>query len=152
MPEVAYTAGILDGEGSIEIRRHMGRRRAPFNYDLRVRFSNTYRELLSIIGEDYTGSITERRRTNRRIDYQLTIVGHEAVRLIRDTLPFLRVKKEQAHLALKLPRTPPGRIMSPEMLKMQTALYEKMKVLNRKGPRVAQLNMDLGEDPQLRLL
>ena len=103
------------------------------------------------IGEDYTGSITERRRKNRRIAYQLTIVGHEAVRLIRDTLPFLRVKKEQAHLALTLPRASPGRIMSPEMQKSQTAIYEKMRVLNRKGPRVAQLNMHLSEDPQLRL-
>ena len=152
MPEVAYTAGILDGEGSIQIHRRKGRRRAPFNYDLRIRFSNTCRELLLSIGEDHKGSTTKRRRINRRIDYELTIVGYEAVRLIKDTLPFLRVKKDQAQLALMLPRASPFRVMSPEMLERQTVIYERMKVLNRKGARVAQLNMHLSEDPQWRFL
>ena len=147
-----YIAGIVDGEGSIEIHKQKGRQRVLYNYNVRVRISNTCRDLLLLVQTEYGGVISQRLpRLNRRKDYQLEISSHYALRLIRDILPFLVIKKEQATLALNLPRTPPGQPMSAQMQQRQEQLYKALKLLNKKGVRSEQLKMELEGKNQFRL-
>lgn len=138
-----YLAGILDGEGSIEIHRAKGRSRVPYNYNVRVRISNTNRGLLCLVQPEYGGVIGKRSRPGRRVDYLLEISSRNAIRLLKDTLPFLIVKRDQAALALKLPRVAVGQKMSPDIQQKQQDIYKRMQLLNKKGFRAEQLKMEV---------
>lgn len=142
-----YAAGILDGEGTISIRKKKGLCKVPFNYQLVVSLSNTSEEIIQRLHQEYRGSVRpiKPRSKKHSLSYQLTLTGIQARRLLRETLPFLIIKGQQARLALSLPSTPRGEEVSPSAYTKQREIYQKVKLLNTRGPKAEQLLMSLKE-------
>lgn len=107
LTNVAYLAGIIDGEGCITIGkttkgRYSGGTRIDWRLILDI--TNNDRTLMQWL-EDTFGHIVEtsyRRRSNRSNSYGWTASGRQCQELLEIVLPFLKVKKAQAELALQM--------------------------------------------------
>ena len=106
--EIGYLAGLFDGEGCIHIPKVPLKSAAGFSYSLRVIFGMTHEPVIRAIAEQ-TGSAfcALRARKNPeashwKVAYQTQLCGENAAQLLRDMLPFLIVKREEAILAIKL--------------------------------------------------
>ena len=102
--ELAYIAGIIDGEGSIslvpsKLKRANGRSIFPL-----VRIANTNFGLIDWLGHrlaggrHYTDQVSERRKPVAHIGW----ASNEAVLLLKAVLPYLVIKKPHAELVIEL--------------------------------------------------
>lgn len=106
--DCAYAAGIIDGEGSITGR--IIEPRAPkltTRFVARLTVAMTNLDLLVWLAGEWGGKPRIRTRielevTHRRPVYVWEVTAHNMAAVLRDTLPYLRVKHEQAVLALAL--------------------------------------------------
>ena len=98
---IAYLAGLFDGEGCINCR--IGKKARPYDVWLSVTISNTVRSVLdwaqSVLG---CGQIYGYDNGTRRICYDLSLRSIHGERFLRTVLPFLRIKKNRAVLALAM--------------------------------------------------
>lgn len=123
-----YLAGILDGEGSISIGkarwRKNGREYRYCQVQLYVRMQN--REPLDLFAQRFGGTVKQNPHT-----YVLSWSNRKAGDVLRALLPYLRVKKPQAVLALEF-------LSDPARRDWETGLRyrEKMKELNAHDARV----------------
>lgn len=98
--DTAYTAGLFDGEGSILIL-------AEKNAKHRLRIANTDHIVIKWLQMLFGGmssdnlSVTRKRKPNENDAWEWRLNGEEASRFLALILPFLRVKKEQARLAIE---------------------------------------------------
>jgi hypothetical protein len=102
---IEYLAGLMDGEGCIHIALQNKAGRSP-SYSVRVVFAMTHEPIIKMIAEQYSVSYCcfnlTRKNLNWRRAYQLQICGERATGLLKDMLPFLVVKREEAELSIKL--------------------------------------------------
>jgi hypothetical protein len=100
----SYYAGFLDGEGSVSIdktRKTNGRQ----IWQLVVSISNRNPRALLEMHRRYGGSLIPRYKTGRRgMLWQFGLCTGSASRFLSDLLPYLRLKKRQALLALEFQR------------------------------------------------
>jgi len=97
----AYLAGLFDGEGCFRLERFKTAR-SPIGYQ--------YRIIVEITMCDYETIVFAAAHTSRRIEYKTLPSGRAAYKLIwrngpataliRELLPFLQGKREQAELCL----------------------------------------------------
>jgi len=106
--ELAYTAGIVDGEGSISIRRNKDKAyRAGFGYMISVDVANKEEWLIKWLNFAHGGSTCLHRRKARWIErnwqdyWSWQISGPQAAEFLRSILPHLNIKRPQAELAIK---------------------------------------------------
>jgi len=101
--ELAYTAGILDGEGSIVIQEHY---RRPNNPRCRMEIYNSNREMLDWMSEKFCKGLVRVRSKNKLVKttmYFWIVNPQKAVQTILIALlPFLIIKKEKAKKALSI--------------------------------------------------
>jgi len=99
--ELAYLAGFIDGEGHIAIgvnRSKNGKRR----WYLRFACHQVNPEPLFLLRDCFGGSIQRTERTgNQRTIFEWVASSRDAEAAIRAMTPFLRVKREEAKLALE---------------------------------------------------
>ena len=105
--DCAYLAGFIDGEGTIIIRRN---RRS---YTISVSVVNTYEPVLNWIVDTF-GSTKCRVKRYQRPDRHVPIYvwnacAFHAYHILELTSPYLRVKHEQARLALDFQKAMTGR-------------------------------------------
>lgn len=97
--DAAYLAGIIDGEGSIDIYASSEQMLA------RVSVGNTYLPLLEEIQKHYGGMLCRNKsnKSNRvKPFYQLEWRGNKRIRpLLEAVLPYLIVKRAQAEFVLQ---------------------------------------------------
>lgn len=92
--ELAYLAGIVDGEGYIGA----GKRR-----NLRVQVAMTDESLISWISEKWgKRSVVQDRGPGFRKLYTVYLTCQDAAKRLRELLPFLRVKRQQAEVGIRL--------------------------------------------------
>lgn len=108
--DLAWAAGIIDGEGSIFIMKQSRKdRERDVNYILRVAVESTdpymSQELLKIFPEGALFSSSRDKRANNSDTLKWQINGRKAVSVLKELLPFLRVKHEQAQLAIRFQET-----------------------------------------------
>jgi len=106
--DLAYIAGLLDGEGNIAI--HCGKHRRKYgiamNHALVVRVSSTDLALLEWLKGVAGGRISRtRNKGERRPCYNWAMSGWPANRFLLAVSPYLRMKKAAAQLALEYMRT-----------------------------------------------
>lgn len=106
--DASYIAGLLDGEGSIFISKNNPKVGYPY-YKLVVVIYNTHEPTIRFIHSLCCGGVyrfrtagTDHRgiKTNRDI-WKWYIDNNEAKKFLRKVLPYLRIKKDQAKLALE---------------------------------------------------
>ena len=104
--DLAWAAGIIDGEGSIFImkQRRMDRERDT-NYILRVSVESTdpymAQELKKIFPFGALFSSSRDKRPNNSDTLKWQVNGRKALEVLKELSPFLRVKHEQANIAIR---------------------------------------------------
>lgn len=133
----AWIAGFIDGEGYIGISKgytenknktHEWSKERWVWYNPRINISNTDKESLEFILENFGGSakVCKRKKyeSNLRSLYTYEISNREDLRrIIPKLLPFLRIKKKQAQLVYRLVCLPRG--SGPEKERIWQ-LYDKL--------------------------
>jgi hypothetical protein len=119
MVEIAYVAGIIDGEGTLSItgKETLSRRGTLYwNYDLEVTVTNTSVKLMEWLVTKFGGEIMPRskplKKTHKQC-YRWRLRDNAArIAFLRAVQPFLVIKQRQADLLLEyllLPRISPRR-------------------------------------------
>jgi hypothetical protein len=100
----AYWAGIIDGEGCIQIikvKRASERSKTP-NHQLRLSMANTYKELAyemqTFFKVGYVRKITT--KGARKPAYLYVATPKSALEVLKQVLPYLIVKRQQAILGI----------------------------------------------------
>ena len=101
--ELAYLAGLLDGEGTISLTSKL--RKYGYRYfQPRICITNTKIEMLNFCKDKFGGLIYISAKANsvenRRTAYRWSLSGDKACLLLASILPFLTIKKQQAQLVL----------------------------------------------------
>ena len=134
----AYLAGFLDGEGSIIIDDHGGKSRLS----VRVVLGNTHvgvlQELQSIWGGFFYTK--QAQKEGWKQGSVLEWATKEAVELLREIQPYLRIKKEQCQVALKFQETINSMAHRTKPIPLEVQSYrlelrDIMRELNHKGTR-----------------
>lgn len=131
--ELAYLAGIIDGEGTISISTD----NKPTGYSvfiLRLTISNSNVDLINWCLDRVSFKIQEYNRGNPKwnTQYILTLQSQEAKELIKLVYPYLVVKKAQAEAALEFPLNGSRKYTNEERQDRQT-ICANLKTLNRRG-------------------
>jgi len=96
--QLAYIAGLFDGEGCV----HIGGRRQNSSYNLEVSLSNTNRDVLFWIQSIFGGYIKEQKKAKEYHTqcYNWRIVSNQAVLFLESIYPYMRIKLNQADGAI----------------------------------------------------
>lgn len=131
--ELAWLAGIVDGEGSIFIMKAARKDRArSFNYVLRVSVQSTdrimARSCYEISGEGACMDAVTKQDNNSNT-YKWQVSCTKASETLKKLLPYLRVKKQQAEVAIKFQETTKKhwRQMTVEDYQKQEFAYYELK-------------------------
>lgn len=105
--DIAYTAGIIDDEGCIRLKKHWrkledGRRR--YSLGVGVTVGNNSEWLVNWLKFHYGGSvyIADRQRVNLYWHWQ--IETRQALEFLELILPYLKIKRPQAEIAIQFGR------------------------------------------------
>ncbi len=111
--DLAYVAGILDGEGCICFNRctsHICAGSPNPSFQMRVRIATTSETLRQWLLGKFPGRLYQRKMVpvnkqgvrSRRVCYELIVSGNNMARVFLEALlPYLVIKKEQAELMLR---------------------------------------------------
>ena len=102
--ELAYLAGIVDGEGCITGRLGITDKRRSPNLGVRFLISNTDQRLVQWVRDKWGGRIYAHKRHNARwkTAFQWEVTLGQAAPILRSILPYLLLKRRQAEIALEL--------------------------------------------------
>lgn len=139
---LGYAAGIIDGEGTIGIKlQKNGHNPNAIYHTFKVRASNTDRRLIDWMQETFGGSVATKipKQRNRKVSYYWSIPSGTGTVFLRAVRPYLRVKGEQADVALALAatklRTGNGvaGMLTDELFDYRESLRRRMMELNYRG-------------------
>ena len=134
---LAYVAGIVDGEGSITITTNAAKRTfCSFIY-----VSNTDIRLMDWLHATYGGSVytLPNQGDNHKTAFRWALFGKKAGGFIECIRPYLKIKCEQADIVIAFQNlrsafhTRPSVPLSEEFIDQAVALKEAMLILNRQG-------------------
>lgn len=142
--QLAYMAGIVDGEGSIVVvpsySKTKGKRYE--RYIIRIHAYNTDPTLMVWLKQFFGGSWSpvKRRRIEQKQSYQW-YVGHTAAATIaKAILPYLVIKQRQAEILIEFAASMThkhARGLPNNVIEMRNRLYAECAELNRRGPKDA---------------
>lgn len=153
--DIRYLAALIDGEGCVSIQ--LNRAALQANKRPRVVFqlsiSNTWFPLIQDLKRDFGGAFhahqsTKKKRPEHKQGYNWTISERAACNLLRKVLPYLRVKRRQALLAIELLRLknvykqtkrgrPRGAPLTAREYRQRVRLFVLCHKLNRRGSDTA---------------
>ena len=137
--ELGYVAGILDGEGTIEIRKWTDGGLGMVNpsHTVRVSINNTHAELMAYLHGMCGGRlyhVPAKPDKGHVEQWKIQLHGKEAGQFLSAILPYLIVKRGQAMLALELCQL--GGVMKgkrrldPELVTKRETLRLQVQALN----------------------
>ena len=138
--EMAYIAGLFDGEGTVTISsyaaaRYGGRRRRI----LMVLLSSTDRSIVCYLRDSFGGSIfTTNAHDNHKEIHRWTLSSRMAADFLYGILPYIRIKREHAILGLEWQATMKQGTnqytrISDELLEWQDFYVSQIRQLNVRG-------------------
>jgi hypothetical protein len=137
----AYTAGIIDGEGCIQIKRIRANNGKTY-HGLAVAVTNTDRSLLEWLAATWNAvSVTPNPTSGIRDKPQWIVRWHGSVarELLEAIRPYLIVKRRQADLAISFhselifDKRTAWNLVTDEVVAARESAYAAMRALNRKG-------------------
>lgn len=145
--QLAYWAGFFDGEGCVRCNHaqsNVGRNRSGNGIQFGVSVCQCSPIVVRELHDEYGGGLrTEKgRKSQHRTKWVWQACGTNAERFLRDILPYLREKKEEAELALEVYKTmgwqkmrkgrPKTACMPPEMVAFRDNLVERIRLLKHR--------------------
>jgi len=129
--DLAYAAGLIDGEGSITICRA-----GKGYHNVRVSICMSDGIAVPWLHRTFDGNFYEQRTAKQpdRIYRRWEVYNKKAEVFLRLILPWLRVKRPQAELALKFRDTligEPWRRISPELHEQRCVAEQQMRDLKK---------------------
>lgn len=142
--DLAYAAGIIDGEGCICIFRtsYGTKSKLPQNYALTVGVLTTDTVIAPWLHATFGGSLRTYRHygasakvVQRGLSRRWMVASAEAESFLRAIFPYLKLKQHRAEVALRfrglVSRT--GHAITEENRAQRLSCYEEMRELNRRG-------------------
>jgi len=102
--DIAYTAGLLDGEGSIQINPHTANRNPEIKHlNLVIQISSGDKKTLEWLKEIWVfGTLTSWKSKSGKLNYNWRLYGSKyGEDFLKQVFPYLRIVKEKAHIALE---------------------------------------------------
>jgi len=136
---LAYTAGIIDGEGCICIsRKAENRYKKGYSLFLQVTATNTKEWLGQWLKMQFGGFIfADTGRGNRQVCWRWCVIGNDAIAFLEKVLPYLQLKKSQAELAIAFQK---NRKRTKNLSEGDNAVQEAQRImmmsLNKRGKGV----------------
>lgn len=145
--EMAWMAGIVDGEGCITISKQRREGRPSLAFRTSITISNTNLKLLEPFVKWWGGGIYSPRQANSK--WRQTFTWHcsngVAVKFLESIMPYLKGKRRQAELVLEFEhnkkrykrtvyRGKGSAPLSEEETKYRDGLRDEIKKLNARGP------------------
>lgn len=128
--ELAYLAGIIDGEGWITIDR--------CNNEIRVGVAMVDTSAVELLQQTFGGKLrlcSVVKSTHRRTtEWEVSV--RKAKDVLTQVLPYLRIKRRQAEVALEFQETKKYRGSAPtpqDVLAKRSSLVKEMVQLNHRG-------------------
>lgn len=140
--EIAYMAGIVDGEGCFfisKVPKKDGDGYISEHYRGILKIDNTDKKLLDWIDSVFSGTASARCRTTSSKQFERTIftwtaTGDRLLDLCEQILPYLIIKKENCENMIKFRKSYTGRLgsnkVSPESLAIRQECLETNRKLN----------------------
>lgn len=136
---LSYIAGLLDGEGSIFTKTFSRSKGRTYNY-LRVTITNTNRDCLELASMVCGGEVQKKTyqyedRVSRNNFYWIEWCGTKAMEVLKNLLPFLVVKREQALVAVRFQgivelHGKSTKALEPWEVEVRDILHNKLRELN----------------------
>ena len=128
--DLAYCAGIIDGEGSFTIYKS-----SPRKFCARVYVVNTDKRLIEWLLYKFGGLSYKRHHKKWKTRYEWVLEKKDISSFISKLLPFLIIKKQQAETIIKFRKTFPSkrRKLSSKTLSIRSQLYFHLKSLNSRS-------------------
>ena len=134
--KIIYLAGIVDGEGSVQIEiQSMNAVRKMHYYSIRLLVINTSKELMDWLYSNFGGKITARKLIpNKRQCYKWNICSYNAANILKECLPYMIIKKRNAEVLIEFMQTKPEGTwnVTEEIQSHRKILYDRLKLLNKK--------------------
>lgn len=144
--QIAYLAGIIDGEGSIYIGNfsHNKKTGTPY-YQTNIEVTNTDENLINwlminIGGRRNTYTFKQTPKNSRRTVYRWIVAGELLTHLCHLLLPYLIIKKRQCQIMIEMRKTFEGtgiirgqfgsRFVDETILITRKKLFEEMRSLH----------------------
>lgn len=138
--ELAYIAGLIDGEGCLRI----GLTSCKRSYFPTISVTMTHLGVIDWLRQKWNGHAIQHQKYTKpawagkwKEQHMTVLNGKRAQLLCRLLLPYLRVKEPQARIILGFPaedRRGPGARLDPSIQARRSEAYHIMKTLNRRGP------------------
>lgn len=143
--DLAYIAGLFDGEGSISLARlghKVWSKRSDFS--LTVRIHNTRKDVLEWVSQTVGGKVyvaSNHPPNGYNKVYQWLMTGPTSIKLLIQLKPFIKIKNQQIEVAIAFQQTKEivgakrqfRKGVPQDITEQRFALYEQLKALNRKG-------------------
>ena len=140
--DLAYAAGLFDGEGSIMIMPGLNTDRHRTHPRLYVALTQVDEICLVWLKEKFGGKIRIRAKATERHRAPLEwyLCGVNATEFLRLIRPYLQLKAARADVAFEFRKTvqKKGGVrvpVAPETVALREEIRQKMRALNRVGPR-----------------
>lgn len=129
--EIAYLAGIIDGEGNISVSRCLRKTRDSYLYSVRLVVTNTRPDLIEWIRGRFGGRVQVKSppTARHRAAYRWTVDGRRARPILTQVYPYLVLKSHQARIALAYLN-----LRGLHVPTVRAELWEQMRALNLRGP------------------
>jgi len=136
--DLAYLAGIIDGEGCITIKVQKKPRQNRLTYEVQIMVANTNLKLMDWLKERFDGNYyTINKKSQRHKTGYLWHFHKNKEEVLKKILPYLVFKNEQAELALKVLEIKKEgyykREPNNEFSNRLEEVKQKMHVLNKRG-------------------
>lgn len=99
--DLAYAAGIIDGEGCVSICR-TGRSNGKYSYVPKVVVSMTDKEAIEWMASTLGGNMSSTKLRSGKTIYSWHLYGPKLLVVMPKLMPYLRVKKMQAELTIPI--------------------------------------------------
>ena len=131
----AYLAGLIDGEGHVELMASKGKE--SLHRVARLRIENTCPRMIAWLLEHCGGAVYERQpRPRCKLSYRWGVSGAEASLLLQRALPYLRTKKQHAKVLIEFAAsqmTSGHRNYTASVQARHRVLIQRLAQLNRRG-------------------
>lgn len=106
--DLAYIAGIVDGEGCISVRkRKVGKKYRYTQHNITLIVVNTDKKMIDFLQRIFPAYVMtyQDKKPNCRRMWRWCIESRKAEKILKDILPYLITKKGQAKVAIELSET-----------------------------------------------